>query len=103
MFYSVLLKANIDTRLRICQVKNKFVEDDLPKHIQTNILMNLLLSYPKTRDEFKMSGLMGEFDPSMADKCMMVCELQITMKDFLTIKVCVVCVLKGLQLVFILA
>ena len=94
VIYFVLLKANIATCLRICRVKNKFVDEDLPKHIQTNVLMNLLLSYPKSKDEFVTSGLMGDFDPSLADKCMMVCELQITMKDFLTIKVCVVCMFK---------
>jgi len=86
VIFFVLLKAKIATCLRICRVKNKFVDENLPKHIQTNVLMNLLLIYPQTDVEFATSGLMGEFDPSMADKCMMVCELQITMKDFLTIK-----------------
>ena len=94
VIYFVLLKANIATCLRICRVKKEFVDESLDKHIQTNVLMNLLLSYPKTKDEFETSGLMGEFDPSMAGICMMVCELQITMKDFLTIKVRVICMFK---------
>ena len=89
VIFFVLEKANIATCLRICRVKNKFVDKKLPPHIQTNVLMNLCLQYPSSADEFKMSGLMGNFNPSMVDKCLMVCELQITMKDFLTIKVCV--------------
>lgn len=90
VIFFVLEKANIAKCLRICRVKNKFVDKNLPKHIQTNVLMNLCLLYPSSADEFKMSGLMGNFNPSMVDKCLMVCELQITMKDFLTIKVCVI-------------
>jgi len=86
VIYSVLLKEEIATCLQICRVKNKFVNKKLPKHIRTNVLINLALLYPHNEDEFKASGLMGEFDSLMAGKCLMVCELQITMKDFLLIK-----------------
>ena len=40
--FFVLLKATVATCLRICRVKNKFVDRRLPTHIQTNILLNLL-------------------------------------------------------------
>mmetsp|Transcript_149 Transcript_149/g.187 ORF Transcript_149/g.187 Transcript_149/m.187 type:complete len:702 (+) Transcript_149:221-2326(+) len=84
--FSVLLKEEVATCLQICRVKNKFVNKKLPKHKQTNVLMNLALLYPHNADEFKKSGLMGEFNTLISGKCMMVCELQITMKDFLMIK-----------------
>jgi len=87
VIFSMLLKEEIATCLQICRVKNKFVNDKLPKHIRTNVLMNLALLYPHNEEEFKDSGLTGEFDSLMAGKCLMVCELQITMKDFLLIKV----------------
>ena len=85
VFY-VLLNATIATCLRICRVKNKFVDKKLPTHIQTNILMNLLLLYPANEEEFADSGLPGVFNKAMVGKCMMVCELQMTLKDFLQIK-----------------
>ena len=86
VFFHVLKLAEIAPCLRTCRVKNKFLDKRLPTHIQTNVLMNLLLLYPSTAEEFAESGMFGEFDESMAGKCLMVCELQITMKDFLQIK-----------------
>ena len=86
VFFHVLKLAEIAPCLRTCRVKNKFLDERLPTHIQTNVLMNLLLLYPSTAEEFAESGMFGEFDESMAGKCLMVCELQITMKDFLQIK-----------------
>ena len=86
VFFHVLKLAEIAPCLRTCRVKNKFLDEQLPTHIQTNVLMNLLLLYPSTAEEFAESGMFGEFDESMAGKCLMVCELQITMKDFLQIK-----------------
>ena len=86
VFFHALKLAEIAPCLRTCRVKNKFLDKRLPTHIQTNVLMNLLLLYPSTAEEFAESGMFGEFDESMAGKCLMVCELQITMKDFLQIK-----------------
>ena len=86
VFFHVLKLVKIAPCLRTCRVKNKFLDKRLPTHIQTNVLMNLLLLYPSTAEEFAESGMFGEFDESMAGKCLMVCELQITMKDFLQIK-----------------
>eukprot|EP00957_Ditylum_brightwellii_P203936 15336840-Ditylum_brightwellii.AAC.1 len=51
--YSVLLKEEIATCMQICRVKNKFITKKLPKHIRTNVLMNLALLYPHDEDEFK--------------------------------------------------
>ena len=86
VFFHALKLPEIAPCLRTCRVKNKFLDKRLPTHIQTNVLMNLLLLYPSTAEEFAESGMFGEFDESMAGKCLMVCELQITMKDFLQIK-----------------
>ena len=86
VIFHVLMLAKIATCLRICRVKNKFVDKKLPTHIQTNILMNLLLLYPANEEEFADSGLPGVFNKAMVRKCMMVCELQITLMDFLQIK-----------------
>ena len=86
VFFHALKLPEIAPCLRTCRVKNKFLDERLPTHIQTNVLMNLLLLYPSTAEEFAESGMFGEFDESMAGKCLMVCELQITMKDFLQIK-----------------
>eukprot|EP00565_Helicotheca_tamesis_P000332 CAMPEP_0185740894 /NCGR_PEP_ID=MMETSP1171-20130828/38665_1 /TAXON_ID=374046 /ORGANISM="Helicotheca tamensis, Strain CCMP826" /LENGTH=914 /DNA_ID=CAMNT_0028412825 /DNA_START=214 /DNA_END=2956 /DNA_ORIENTATION=- len=84
--FAVLLKEEVATCLQICRAKNKFMDKKLPRHIQTNVLMNLALIYPHDKDEFEVSGLVGDFDSAFAGRCMMVCELQITMKDFLHIK-----------------
>jgi hypothetical protein len=86
VLFEVFKLAKIATCLRTCRVKNNFTDKKLPRHIQTNALMNLQLLYPSTAEEFVESGMLGEFDGSMAGKCIMVCELQITMKDFLQIK-----------------
>eukprot|EP00957_Ditylum_brightwellii_P132853 10130858-Ditylum_brightwellii.AAC.1 len=86
VIFSVLLKEEIATCLQICRVKNKFVNEELDKHKRTNVLMNLALLYPHNEDEFKESCLTGKFDSLMAGKCLMICELQITMTDFLLIK-----------------
>ena len=86
VLFEVFKLAKIATCLRTCRVKNNFTDKKLPRHIQTNALMNLQLLYPSTAEEFAESGMFGEFDESMAGKCLMVCELQITMKDFLQIK-----------------
>ena len=50
--------------------------------------MNMKLLYPRNEKEYKESGLKGKFDINICGECMLICELQITMKDFLLIKVC---------------
>ena len=85
IFY-VLFENKIAPCLQICRVKNKFVSER-EDHKRTNVLMNLALKYPRNDDEFKKSGMKGEFNEKFCGKCLLVCELQITMKDFLLIKV----------------
>ena len=49
--------------------------------------MNLALLYPHNDNEFRKSGVKGNFDENLCGKCVLVCELQITMKDFSLIRV----------------
>ena len=72
--------------MQICHVKNKFFSER-EDHKRSTVLMNLALKYPHNDDEFKKSGMEGEFDEKMCGKCLSVCELQFTMKDILSIKV----------------
>ena len=85
IFY-VLFEKKIAPCLQICRVKNKFVSE-IEDHKRTNILMNLTLKYPHNYDEFSKSSMRGEFNEKMCGKYLLVFELQITMKDFLLIKV----------------
>merc|ERR1711988_1031682 len=74
------------TCLRLCRMKNKFVDEELEPHIRTNLLMNLELLYPWTREMFEESGMPGEFCESLVGQVMTVVEVQITMRLFLKIK-----------------
>ena len=87
VIFHVLLKEKVAPCLRVCRLKNKFVSE-IEDHKQTNLLINLALLYPHDENEFKISGLKGTFNDKMCGKCVLVCELYITMKDFLLIKVC---------------
>ena len=84
VIFSVLLKKKASC-LQLCRVTNKFVDEN-QENERTNVLMNLALLYPHNDDEFKKSGLKGEFKDNTSGKCVLVCELQITMRDFLLIK-----------------
>ena len=88
VIFTLLKKQEIATCLKVCRIKNKFVDENLGKQINTHALVNLELLYPQNDDEFKKSGLKGTFDKKMRGKCLLVTELQITMKDFSDIRVC---------------
>ena len=87
VIFHVLLKKKIAPCLQVCRVKNKFLSET-EDHRKTNVLMNIELLYPHDEDEFEKSCIKGEFNPKMSGKCILVCELQITLRDFLLIKVC---------------
>ena len=87
VYFQALLNAKHAKKLHVCRVKNKFIDEKVEKHIRTNILLNVMLCYPETAEDFNESKMLGAFDPSMAKKCLMVCKVQITLKDFLYIKV----------------
>eukprot|EP00592_Proboscia_alata_P029738 CAMPEP_0194446954 /NCGR_PEP_ID=MMETSP0176-20130528/128731_1 /TAXON_ID=216777 /ORGANISM="Proboscia alata, Strain PI-D3" /LENGTH=978 /DNA_ID=CAMNT_0039273741 /DNA_START=121 /DNA_END=3057 /DNA_ORIENTATION=+ len=86
VFFQVLLNAKHAKNLHVCRVKNKFIDRKVEKHIRTNVLLNVMLRYPLTEVDFGVSKMLGEFDQSMAGNCLMVCEVQLTLKDFVYIK-----------------
>ena len=86
LFLFFLLLQNTSDVFQIQRVKNKFFNSELPPHIQTNVLMNVLLLYPKDENAFKASCLRGEFDAEWARKPIVSVEIQLTLSDFFIIK-----------------
>ena len=86
VLFHVFSKRKHATCLRLCRTKNKFVDEELEPHIRTNLLLNLELLYPWTREMFEESGMPGEFCESLVGQVMTVVEVQITMRLFLKIK-----------------
>lgn len=86
VFFEVLRQS--EDMFRVQRVKNKFFDWRYEENIRTNVLINLLLLYPRTRADFVGSGLMtGEtWDHELAGKPLMSCEIQLTLNDYLTIK-----------------
>ena len=86
VLFHVLSNRKHATCLRLCRVKNKFMDEELEPHIRTNLLLNLELLYPLTEEAFIESSMPGSFDASLVGQVMAVVEVQITMRLFLKIK-----------------
>lgn len=99
ILYVIFIMLRENPVLTIQRTKNKFFDSTYPTNIRTNVLINLLLLYPNTREEFKMydrrmrmssggwSSLGNDaFDDKMAGKPIHSCEVQLTLQDFLKIK-----------------
>ena len=69
------------------RIKNKFFDLEQSPNIRTNVLINLLLLYPSTAEEYAEAPLLElPFDAALAGTEITSCELQLTLEDFLTIK-----------------
>merc|ERR1712072_1424035 len=85
----LLLRDGHDKRrgFLLQRVKNKFFDLNEEAHIRTNVLINLVLLYPSTAEEFAETPLLElPFDGALAGTEITACELQLTLEDFLTIK-----------------
>ena len=85
----LLLRDGHDKRrgFLLQRVKNKFFDLNEEAHIRTNVLINIVLLYPSTAEEFAETPLLElPFDGTLAGTEITACELQLTLEDFLTIK-----------------
>lgn len=62
------------------------MDEAIDEETRTNVLLNLDLLYPETREDFEASGMLGEFQETLKTKVITVVELQITLSNFLLIK-----------------
>ena len=86
VLFSVIANETYSKYLRLCRIKNKFMDEAIDEETRTNVLLNLDLLYPETREDFEASGMLGEFQEPLKTKVITVVELQITLSNFLLIK-----------------
>eukprot|EP00588_Corethron_pennatum_P023758 CAMPEP_0194317132 /NCGR_PEP_ID=MMETSP0171-20130528/13886_1 /TAXON_ID=218684 /ORGANISM="Corethron pennatum, Strain L29A3" /LENGTH=326 /DNA_ID=CAMNT_0039073621 /DNA_START=133 /DNA_END=1113 /DNA_ORIENTATION=+ len=87
IFYQLLKQS---PHFKIQRVKNKFQErgKDPSDKNPTNVLINLILLYPPTEECYQQTKLskFGPFEDSRVGEELTSCEVQLTLKDFHTIK-----------------